>query len=516
MRREVLKKGTAIMLLLTLLLTVIHLPVQAADRLVTKAVVDTQKELNAALNNKNITSITIQTNKEVKLSIPRRSYTSKRVYVKAPKATIENSGKFKSVNMFVSSQAQLEKALENTSIKFTYLTISTTESKEFKLTGDFGNVGLIVNAPKARVVNNADFKSVNVYVASQEQLEAVLKDSKVTAVTINTKDNVELTIPEGSYTNIKLIVTAPNATIVNNGEFKSTTVNDGKVTVPETTVTPTPTPTAEPTSPPSGNNSSSGNTTPSTPATPTPDTTLADLQSKYMDAVADISDKIYKYKSNSEWIAYLNGNEAKWVGLINNSKTVPELESNFAEIQKESKEMFESNERYIKDNPYFTNVITQEQLVADYYRSLNADGTFYEFTTNKEDFGIGKKYYVPVSAPADVNTFVLENPETVINVTTGSAIIFNVKAWNNLNGAEDITAIWNLVMDSVDENGLNPFLDKLVEGVDYQVIDNSIIINGKVTNDAPLGRYGFAIQTQVPYLDKYNTSYYVYVNIVAK
>ncbi|SHK34379.1 hypothetical protein SAMN02745136_02252 [Anaerocolumna jejuensis DSM 15929] len=234
-----------------------------------------------------------------------------------------------------------------------------------------------------------------------------------------------------------------------------------------------------------------------------------------MDAVADISDKIYKYKSNSEWIAYLNGNEAKWVGLINNSKTVPELESNYAEIQKESKEIFESNERYIKDNPYFTNVIMQELLVAD-YPSLNADGTYYEFTTNKEDFGIAKKYYVPVSAPAAVNTFELENPETVINVTTGSAITFNVKAWNNLNGAEDITAIWNLVMDSVDENGFNPFLDKFVEGVDYQVTDNSIIINSNVTNNAPLGRYGFVIQTQVPYLGKYNMSYYVYVNIVAK
>ena len=191
MKREVLKKGTVFMLLLTLILTVIHLPEQASSASSTKVVVDTQKKLNEALSNKNITSITIQTNKKVNLTIPKKSYTTKRVYVKAPNAAIKNNGKFKSVNVYVTSQAQLNKALANKTIKCTYITISTASDKKFTIEGEYTKIGLIVNAPKATVVNNADFKTVNVYVSSQKQLENVLKDTKVTTITISTKDAVE-------------------------------------------------------------------------------------------------------------------------------------------------------------------------------------------------------------------------------------------------------------------------------------------------------------------------------------
>ncbi len=60
-------------------------------------------------------------------------------------------------------------------------------------------------------------------VNTQAELDAALKDSDIRRITIG-EEARDLTIPEGYYTSIDLIVDAPFASIVNNGTFKTVTI----------------------------------------------------------------------------------------------------------------------------------------------------------------------------------------------------------------------------------------------------------------------------------------------------
>lgn len=58
-------------------------------------------------------------------------------------------------------------------------------------------------------------------VATQEQLQAALADSRLTEITIDTKEKASLVIPQGDHSATALIVKAPQAHIENNAKFKS-------------------------------------------------------------------------------------------------------------------------------------------------------------------------------------------------------------------------------------------------------------------------------------------------------
>lgn len=184
MKKEVLKRSTVLMLLLTMVLTLLYVPVQAStvsaqkvktntsQTKITKVTVATQKELDSALSNKDIVSITIKTDKKIKLTIGNKSYSTKRVYVKAPNVTISNKGNFKSVNVFITNQKQLNDALSNTTTKATYITISTAKELTFNIPEkNYSKVGLIIIAPNAIIVNNAVFETIHIKVSSQDQLD---------------------------------------------------------------------------------------------------------------------------------------------------------------------------------------------------------------------------------------------------------------------------------------------------------------------------------------------------------
>ncbi len=69
--------------------------------------------------------------------------------------------------------------------------------------------------------------SKTIVVTSQKELNKALKSGKYTKITIS---NVEgkITIPKGDYSNISLVINAPNATIKNKAVTKKITINDAK------------------------------------------------------------------------------------------------------------------------------------------------------------------------------------------------------------------------------------------------------------------------------------------------
>lgn len=69
-----------------------------------------------------------------------------------------------------------------------------------------------------------------VTVKNQKELNKAVKEGKATTIKIKTSKDVKLTIPAGSTTEkIKLVVNAPKATIVNKGNYKSITLGGSAV-----------------------------------------------------------------------------------------------------------------------------------------------------------------------------------------------------------------------------------------------------------------------------------------------
>lgn len=77
------------------------------------------------------------------------------------------------------------------------------------------------------VTASAAAKSVTV--STQAQLEAALKNPKVTAIVIKTAKGTTFKVKAGDYENKKLVIAAPNATVNNYGDFKKVSIHDAKV-----------------------------------------------------------------------------------------------------------------------------------------------------------------------------------------------------------------------------------------------------------------------------------------------
>ncbi len=263
--RKLLSKIMVIVMILTFITS--QQSVFAATK---KVYVATQAEMNRALKDSNVTQIVIKTSKKVKLTIPDGNYSGKRLYLKAPSATVKFDGDdFKSVHTYVSTQAQLNNALKNANID--YITITT--SKKIKLTipkDDYSDKGLYINASAATVVNKGDFKAVTAYVSTQEALDRVLKNSRVTIISITTETEEEFIISK-DYPDLKVIVNAPNSTFTATGVLGKVDVQNAKeVTLPKEQPTEQPTSTPTPTNTPEDTTviGGGGGSVPSVPETP--------------------------------------------------------------------------------------------------------------------------------------------------------------------------------------------------------------------------------------------------------
>ena len=74
------------------------------------------------------------------------------------------------------------------------------------------------------VVKKAAANAVSKIVATQKELEAVLKTKNLSKLTIKTDDEAAFTIPEGTYNKVALVVDAPKADVTNNAKFKSVAI----------------------------------------------------------------------------------------------------------------------------------------------------------------------------------------------------------------------------------------------------------------------------------------------------
>lgn len=70
--------------------------------------------------------------------------------------------------------------------------------------------------------------SKTVTVTKQSQLDAALKDKKVTSIVIKTSKGIALKVKDGNYSKKSLIVSSPKATIKNYGDFKKIEIRDSK------------------------------------------------------------------------------------------------------------------------------------------------------------------------------------------------------------------------------------------------------------------------------------------------
>lgn len=77
------------------------------------------------------------------------------------------------------------------------------------------------------VTASAAAKSVTV--KTQAQLNAALKNPKVTTIVIKTPKGITFKVKAGDYENKKLVIAAPKATVNNYGDFKKVSIHDAKV-----------------------------------------------------------------------------------------------------------------------------------------------------------------------------------------------------------------------------------------------------------------------------------------------
>lgn len=165
------------------------------------------------------------------------------------------------------------------------------------------------------------------------------------------------------------------------------------------------------------------------------------------------------------------------------------------------------NENFKNDIPYFMDVVFPDQVVSQYSNYI-VDGN-YNFDKEGQFCGYTRHYHFSASNPQLVNNITFKNATQ--SVTSGSAITYEISAWNNVNDELAIAGIY--VLEDSATPGQYTIGAELVRNVDYHITDNAIIIDGSVTEGLAVGRYGFFIKTVVPYLSA-TTGNYNYVNII--
>nr|WP_295684424.1 hypothetical protein [uncultured Lachnoclostridium sp.] len=204
-------------------------------------VVRSQKELDKALKDKNVSAIKLYGTKDgKKVTYKLSKDCDKKLMVMSASTvrfTIPKKVKVKSLIVYIANQKELN-TWKNSS-RMTTLVIMTEKATKITIGAkDFSKVHLIINAPKATIINYASFKTINVKNAGNwmNKIETSIDDYDLSDNGSNeASSNSEGT--EGSTDD-----TSNGGT---GGGFVPGPINPGPVTptpIPPSTVEPTPTP----------------------------------------------------------------------------------------------------------------------------------------------------------------------------------------------------------------------------------------------------------------------------------
>lgn len=196
--RQRTKRLLAVLLAMVLVLTGIPIQTQAAEKVA--VTVKTQKDLEKALENKNVKKITINADKEKTFTIKKGNYSGKTIVVNGAKLTVKNNGKVNSV-LIKDAKKYVENASGNT-IKVTdkQLTLKVgkkAEVKKITLSKTGAKDKLVIEGTVKKVTvekktsltiaDNGVLTTVNV----KEPSKLFLTGSTVKTVTVNTGVNAE-------------------------------------------------------------------------------------------------------------------------------------------------------------------------------------------------------------------------------------------------------------------------------------------------------------------------------------
>lgn len=170
-----------------------------------------------------------------KVKTSSKTYTLKcNVTVLKGASVIRINNKTGAKQMLVGEQYNLNRTLyPKSSNDKTYWTSSDTTIAKPNKNGKFTALAAGTVTITATTKSGAtDSVTIEVFggettVSTQEELIAALS-SNCADITIKTEEEIEFTIPEGNYDVQTLTVDAPNADVINNGTFKSITINQIK------------------------------------------------------------------------------------------------------------------------------------------------------------------------------------------------------------------------------------------------------------------------------------------------
>ena len=165
-----------------------------------KVVIKTQKQLDAALKNKNVTAIEIRTNSGTTFSIKRGDY-NKSIVVNSTKAKVVNNGEFKSVT--VKNATSFTEKADNNKINVTDKNLNLTVSK------GADNSKITVSSTGGKVNVKADGKVATVTVNKKTTLKvsgstpnAVKITSNATGASINVASKANVQLNKSSVLNV--------------------------------------------------------------------------------------------------------------------------------------------------------------------------------------------------------------------------------------------------------------------------------------------------------------------------
>lgn len=128
---------------------------------------------------------------------------------------------------FVRSQKELDNALKDKNVSAIKL-YGTKDGKKvtYKLSKDCDKKLMVMSASKVRfsISKKVKVKSLIVYIANQRELNVWKNSSRMTTLVIKTEKAEKITIGDKDFSKVHLIINAPKATIINYAPFKTINV----------------------------------------------------------------------------------------------------------------------------------------------------------------------------------------------------------------------------------------------------------------------------------------------------
>lgn len=204
-----------IALILVAVMIVVAFPENSYAKSATSVTVTNQTELKAALADKSVKKITIKSGKSVTLTVKSGKYTKVALVINAPKATISNSGVFKSVTVNDAKKYE-EKTSGNTiTVKDSKLTVSLDKKAKVK--------SLTLDRKNANINLSNSGKITNLEVNGKTKLTAT-QNGTLTKLSINAKSGISISGKTKSTTNVAVNKAAQGTTITTTVPLKLKTV----------------------------------------------------------------------------------------------------------------------------------------------------------------------------------------------------------------------------------------------------------------------------------------------------